>query len=100
MPPPHPLSLAALSLATAGIISAVSNFWALPTAFLGGTAAAAGIAVVNSFGNLAGFAAPYLVGWVKDATHSTDVAVYVLAGSLITGAVLVLTMVPAKLVNA
>jgi D-galactonate transporter len=94
------LSLACLTLATAGIISAVSNFWALPTAFLGGTAAAAGIAVVNAFGNLAGFVAPYLVGWVKDATGSTDTAVYVLAGSLVGSSILVLTLVPARLVDA
>jgi D-galactonate transporter len=93
------LALAALTLATAGIISAVSNFWALPTAFLSGTAAAAGIAVVNSIGNLAGFVAPYLVGWVKDSTKSTDVAVYVLAGSLLTGALLIIATVPATLVK-
>ena len=45
-------------------------FWTLPTAFLSGTAAAGGIAMINSIGNLAGFAGPYAMGWIKDSTGS------------------------------
>ena len=84
------VALAALSVATAGILSTLPLFWTLPTALLGGTAAAAGIAMINSIGNLAGFASPYLVGVIKDATHSTANGMYLLAGSLFLGALLVL----------
>jgi D-galactonate transporter len=93
------LAIAALSLATYGILTSLPLFWSLPTAFLGGAAAAAGIAFVNSFGNLAGFASPYLVGWTKDLTQSTATGMYVLAGFMVAGAVLVLVGMPARLVN-
>jgi D-galactonate transporter len=92
------LSLAGLALAAAGIISILPLFWSLPTAFLGGTAAAAAIALINSVGNLAGFVSPYLVGWIMDLTHSTRFGMYTIAASLLLGAVLTLT-VPARLVN-
>jgi len=87
-----------LALAAAGVISSAPLFWSLPTAFLGGTAAAAGIAAINSVGNLAGFASPYLVGWLKDLTQSTDIGMYLLSGILVAGAAVVLN-VPARLVN-
>jgi D-galactonate transporter len=86
------LALAALSLATAGILTTFPIFWSLPTALLGGTAAAAGIALVNSVGNLAGFASPYLVGAVRDATGSTAIGMLVLSGSLVLGGLLVLVV--------
>ncbi|OFA05494.1 MFS transporter [Duganella sp. HH101] len=85
------LAMAALSVATAGILSTFPIFWSLPTALLGGTAAAAGIALINSVGNLAGFASPYLVGAIKDASGSTANGIYLLAASLVAGAVLVVT---------
>jgi D-galactonate transporter len=84
------LSLVALSVAAAGVLTCAPLFWSLPTAFLGGTAAAAGLAAVNSVGNLAGFVSPYMIGSVKDATHSTAVPMYVLALSLVLGAAAVL----------
>jgi D-galactonate transporter len=92
------LAMLGLTVATAGIIASLPVFWSLPTAFLGGTAAAAGIALINSVGNLAGFVSPYLIGWIKDVTRSTDIGVYVLAVSLITAAVLTL-LVPKRLVS-
>ncbi|WP_085317107.1 MFS transporter [Derxia lacustris] len=92
------VSLIALSMAAGGALSCAPLFWSLPTAFLGGTAAAAGIAAINSVGNLAGFVAPFAVGYLKDLTGSTASGMYVLAGSLILGAVAV-SRVPAKLVN-
>ena len=73
-------------------------FWSLPTAFLNGVAAAAGIAAINSVGNLAGFASPYLIGAIKDLTQSTNIGLYVLAGVLVAGAGIVLSL-PARLVN-
>ena len=66
---------------------------------LGGAGAASGIALINSFGNLSGFAAPYLMGFIRERTGSTDLAMYTLAAVLVLGAVLVLTRVPAALVN-
>lgn len=87
------LAMAGLSVATAGILSTFPIFWSLPTAMLGGAAAAAGIALINSVGNLAGFVSPYLVGAIKDATHSTASGIYLLAASLVAGAVLVLAAV-------
>ncbi|MFM9370083.1 MFS transporter [Streptomyces sp. Da 82-17] len=85
------LSLIALSFAAAGVLTCAPLFWSLPTAFLGGTAAAAGLAVINSVGNLAGFVSPYMIGELKDATGSAEIPMYVLALSLVIGAAAVLT---------
>jgi sugar phosphate permease len=79
-----------LTLGAAGVFSAGPVFWGLPTAFLGGAAAAAGIAVINSIGNLAGFASPYLVGWLTDLTRSTGAGMYAVSAALVIGAVMVL----------
>ena len=92
------LAMAALTLATVGILTVLPLFWSLPTAFLGGVTAAVGIAFINSLGNLAGFVSPYLVGWLKDLTHSTNTGMFVLAASLLAGALLTL-LIPARLVN-
>jgi D-galactonate transporter len=87
-----------LSLAAAGAISCAPLFWSLPTAFLAGTGAAAGIAWINSVGNLAGFLGPFMVGYLKDFTGSNSAGMYFLAAVLIVGALAVL-VVPAKTVN-
>ncbi|WGD32217.1 MFS transporter [Ancylobacter sp. WKF20] len=92
------IAIASLSVAAAGVITCAPLFWSLPTAFLSGTAAAAGIAFINSVGNLAGFVSPYLIGFLKDFTGSTQVGMYVLAGFLVIGVIAVLST-PAKLVN-
>jgi D-galactonate transporter len=93
------LAMAALTLATVGIMSTLPSFWSMPTAFLAGTGAAAGIALINSLGNLAGFAAPFAVGWLKDLTSSTNSGMYLLAVSMVVGALLTLS-VPAPLLRA
>ncbi|MHB9757696.1 MFS transporter [Streptomyces sp. BYX5S] len=85
------LALIALSIAAAGVLTCAPLFWSLPTAFLGGTAAAAGLAAINSVGNLAGFVSPYMIGALKDATGSTAIPMYVLALALVIGAAAVLT---------
>ncbi|GAB7543670.1 MULTISPECIES: MFS transporter [unclassified Cupriavidus] len=92
------LALLGLTLATIGILTTLPLFWSLPTAFLAGTGAAAGIALINSLGNLAGFISPYAVGWLKDLTQSTDSGMYLLAACLVVGAALTLS-VPARMVN-
>jgi len=73
------LSLLAITLATASIASSYSTFWALPTTILSGTAASAGIAWINSVGNLAGYLSPYLVGKIRDTTHSMTLALLMLS---------------------
>ena len=88
----------ALTVATMGVLVTLAQFWCLPTAVLAGAAAATGIAVVNSVGNLAGFVSPYLIGWIIDQTKSTSLGVYTLAGCLLVGSLLALTM-PKRLVN-
>jgi D-galactonate transporter len=92
------LAMLGLTLATMGILTTLPLFWSLPTAFLAGTGAAAGIAMINSLGNLAGFISPYLVGWLKQTTASNAAGMYMLAGFLVLGAVLVLS-VPAAMVD-
>ncbi len=92
------LSLICLCIAASGVLTASSLFWMLPTNFLGGVSAAAGIAAVNSFANLAGFCSPYLIGWVTTNTGSNAIGMFLITAVLIFGASLVL-LVPAKLVN-
>lgn len=92
------IALCALTLATSGIMTVLALFWSLPTAILGGAAAAAGIALINSVGNLAGFVSPYLVGWLKDVTQSTEIGMLVLATSLLIGGLLTLSL-PKEMVN-
>jgi MFS transporter, ACS family, tartrate transporter len=70
----------ALCVAGFGIFACLPVFWTLPTAFLSAAAAAAGIAVINSIGNLAGFAGPFAMGWIKDATGSYTGGLLLLAG--------------------
>ena len=74
------LKMMSLCLAGFGIFACLPVFWTLPTAFLSGAAAAAGIAVINSIGNLAGFAGPFAMGWIKDHTGSYTGGLLLLAG--------------------
>jgi D-galactonate transporter len=92
------LAITCLTIAAAGVLSSGALFWSLPTAFLGGVAAAAGIAAINSVGNLAGFVSPYVVGWLKDLTNSTEAGMFAVSAVLIVGAAAILTISP-KLVN-
>ena len=93
------LAIALLTIASTGVFSCAPLFWSLPTAFLSGAAAAAGIAAINSIGNLAGFVSPYVVGGLKDLTHSTQAGMYAVSGVLAAGALIILLFVPARLVN-
>jgi len=86
---PSSVGIAMLTFATAGVMAGLSTFWALPSAILSGTAAAAGIAWINSVGNLAGFVSPYLVGWIRDATHNPLYVVLVIAAACVMSTVLV-----------
>jgi MFS family permease len=92
------VSVVALSLAAAGVLTCAPLFWSLPTSFLAGTAAAAGVAIINSIGNLAGFVSPSLIGYLRDLTHSSQSGMYFLASIMVAGAIGV-WVIPAKLVN-
>lgn len=81
------VSVFALAIAMSGTLAAISVFWSLPSSFLGQTAAAGGIALINSLANLAGFAGPYLMGWLKHATGGYAAGLGVLAGGLLMTAV-------------
>ncbi|CAI1098461.1 D-galactonate transporter [Serratia quinivorans] len=81
-----------------GTLALIPTYISLPGALLSGTAAAAGIALVNSVGNLAGFFGPTVLGWLKDQTGQTDSGLYILAGFLLLCAPLIF-MLPARLIN-
>ncbi|RQT83832.1 MFS transporter [Burkholderia cepacia] len=83
-----PVVIAGLSLAAAGTLTALPLFWHLPTMRLTGTAAAAGIATINCFGNLAGFAGPIAFGWLKDRHHDAIGPTMLLALSALAAALL------------
>ena len=70
----------ALSIAGFGVFAVLPVFWTLPTAFLSGSAAAGGIAIINSIGNLSGFAGPFVMGKMKDATGSYTIGLLAVAG--------------------
>ncbi len=83
-------SLLALTLAAAGLVSATSTFWSLPTGYLSRAAAPAGIACINSIGNLGGFVSPYAIGRIHDALHSMTMPLLVLAFCSLCSAVITL----------
>ncbi|RQR23742.1 MFS transporter [Burkholderia sp. Bp9142] len=80
------LSLGALTIACMGLQCLAPVFWRIPTSMLSGVAAAAGIALINSIGNLAGFVSPYMVGWIVDHTGGTNKALYIIAALLLLSA--------------
>ncbi|HWA01163.1 MAG TPA: MFS transporter [Caulobacterales bacterium] len=91
------IAMIALSLVTVGISSYVVVFWSLPTAFLSGAAAAAGIAWINSLGNLGGYFGPDLIGRVRTASGgSSEAAFLALAAFALLGALIVFTLPRAK----
>ena len=81
-----------LCFAAVGIFAAHPTFWTLPTSLLTGAAAAGGIALINSIGNLAGFVGPYAVGWVRESTGSFSLALLALAALPLAAGVLVLVL--------
>ncbi len=70
--------MTALTLALIGIYAAIATSWVLPSAFLTGTAAAAGLALINAIGNLGGFLGPYFTGWIKNETGDYSLAFLVI----------------------
>jgi D-galactonate transporter len=93
------VAMIGLIMAMVGVVTALPMFWALPTSFLGGTAAAAGIALINGTGNLAGFFSPAIIGFLKTYTGTLTSGLFLVSGCLIASATLILALVPARLVN-
>ena len=93
--PSPALTLLALSIAAMGIYSYTPPFWSMPTAFLRGDAAAAGIAFINATGNLGGFLGPYLMGWFQDLSGDFLNGLRVMAMAAVVSAGLIVTSRPA-----
>ncbi|MCX2731963.1 MFS transporter [Saccharopolyspora sp. NFXS83] len=86
------LTIAVITITACAIFAALPNFWTLPTKFLSGVAAAAGIALINTLGNLAGFLAPYITGALFDWTGSYVVPMFVVGAFLLLSAVLMVLL--------
>ncbi|WP_336743508.1 MFS transporter [Aureimonas altamirensis] len=93
MPTPT-TTIAVITLTACAIFSALPNFWSFPARFLTGAAAAAGIALINTMGNIAGFAAPYITGAVKDWTGGYAVPMTIVGGFMLLSAVLSFAVLP------
>lgn len=94
------VAILGLSIATMGALTGLPMFWPMPTALLSASAAVAGLAIINSVGQMAGFLSPYLVGFIKDQTGSTDAALYSLAGVIMLGSLVALRVSRAGALNA
>ena len=91
----HPaIAFAAVVLAVAAPLSGAPVFWQIPSMLLAGTAAAGGIALVNSIGALSNWLGPSVVGWLEDITGKTATGLYIVAGVTVVGAVLILLFTP------
>ena len=91
------LAIAFLSVGTLGVIGSMPIFWPIPSAFLAGTASAAGIGLVNSIGNLGGYVGPNVPIWVKPFSTNPSAALYVIAVVLLIGAVITYFAIPKDL---
>ncbi|MBS7780922.1 MFS transporter [Acidovorax sp. CCYZU-2555] len=92
------LTVTMFALATAGITATFPVFWCLPATFLTGPAAAAGIALIASIASFGGFAATYILGWLRDVTHGSSAGILLFAGCLLVGCALTLAL-PKHVVN-
>ncbi|MBC3192394.1 MFS transporter [Pseudonocardia sp. C8] len=81
------LAIVAVTICACGVLAALPGFWSLPTAYLTGAAAAAGIGLINSLGNLSGFVAPYVTGSLSDATGSNRLGLWVVGICMVSAAV-------------
>ncbi|WP_408390369.1 MFS transporter [Paraburkholderia sediminicola] len=92
------MTIVTMTVASMCVFAVAPLLWAQPTALLSGGAAAAGIAMISSLGNLAGLFSPSLFGYLTVRTHSTSAGMFLLAGFMVLGGLLAL-MTPARLVN-
>jgi MFS family permease len=85
-------TVAVITVTACAIFSALPNFWTVPTQFLTGVAAAAGIALINTMGNIGGFAAPFITGFLKDVTGDYKVPMFVVGGFMLLSAILMVAL--------
>ncbi|MFI9505200.1 MFS transporter [Nocardia sp. NPDC052566] len=85
-------AMVAVTVCAVGVLAALPTFWALPGSFLSGAAAAGGIALINSIGNMSGFAAPYVTGWLKDVTGTQRAGLWVVGFCMVGSALGVLIL--------
>ena len=83
-----------ISVAVLGVFSMMGPFWAMPTSLLSGTAAAAGIAAINSIGNLGGFVGPYVIGLVRTSTGQFKGGLLLVSAALAISGMVVLRVRP------
>jgi MFS family permease len=81
------LAMIAVTICACGVLAALPGFWSLPTAYLTGAAAAAGIGLINSLGNMSGFVAPYVTGALSDATGNNRLGLWVVGICMVSAAV-------------
>jgi ACS family tartrate transporter-like MFS transporter len=86
------LAMIALTVGMTGVYGFFGTFWAIPPSFLSGQAAAAGIAMIISIGNLGGLVGPYVVGWTREATQSFALAFIAMSGFFLVASVLVVML--------
>ncbi|MBO0727200.1 MAG: MFS transporter, partial [Blastocatellia bacterium] len=90
------LIVASFCVVSIGAHSYLPSFWAMPTAFLTESAAAAAIGLINSVGNLGGFVGPSALGYLKDKTKGYSAGIAVLSASLLLAGLIVLAIKPGK----
>jgi MFS family permease len=86
------LAMIAVTICACSVLAALPGFWALPTAYLTGAAAAAGIGLINSLGNLSGFVAPYVTGLLSDATGNNRLGLWVVGLCMVSAAAVTWTL--------
>lgn len=86
------LAMVCVSIFACGVMCALATFWPLPTAFLSGAAAAAGVALVNSIGNMSGFFAPYITGFLADTTGSQSAGMWAISAAMVIAAIITISL--------
>lgn len=86
------LTMVLVTLTACSIFAVLPNFWTLPTQFLTGSAAAGGVALINTIGNLGGFSAGYVTGWLKDLSGGYAVPMFVVGGTMIISGILLIAL--------
>ncbi|MFD4960060.1 MFS transporter [Microbacterium sp. NPDC058389] len=92
-------TIAVITVTACAIFAALPNFWTLPTRFLTGAAAAAGVALINTIGNLAGFSAPFVTGAVHDWTGGYEVPMFIVGIVMLVSAVLMVLLARSNRIN-
>jgi MFS family permease len=93
-------TIAVITVTACAIFAALPNFWTLPTRFLTGAAAAAGVALINTIGNLAGFSAPFVTGAVRDLTGGYEIPMFIVGFFMLVSAVLMVLLARSNRISA